>query len=248
VGFRLDGRVAVVTGAAGGIGSACCRLFAELGASVVAADVDRAGLDRLATELGPPHAGVPTDLASEADCTRLIEASEARHGRLDILVNAGAVMIRKDIPDFTADDWRLTFDVNARSVFLLTRAATAIMRRAGWGRVVIVSSSSAHTGGLFQSSVYAMSKGALLTMTRSFARRLAADGVLVNAVAPGPCDTAMFRLGLSDEDVESYRQSLPIKRVAAPIEMARAIAFLCSDWSSYLTGQVINVDGGQIMR
>jgi 3-oxoacyl-[acyl-carrier protein] reductase len=108
--------------------------------------------------------------------------------------------------------------------------------------------SNVYNGGLYQSSLYAIAKGGTLTLTRSFASRLAAFGICVNTVAPGPVNTPMFSYRLTEAEIADFHRRLPMKRIAEPIELARVIAFLCSDWASYITGQVIDANGGQIMR
>ena len=245
--LRLDGRVAVVTGAGGGIGSAIVDLFDTLGAKVVASDVSAEALARLpqSSAGGMP---VQADVGTRAGCDSLIAEVIRRHGRIDILVNNAALLIRKEIDEYEDEDWDRTFDVNLRSQFLLCRAASRSMKENRWGRIVNLAASNVYNGGLYQSAVYAIAKGGTLTLTRSFASRLAPFGICVNTVAPGPVDTPMFRYKLTEADITEFLGRMPVRRIAHPIELARAVAFLCSDWASYITGQVIDVNGGQIMR
>ena len=242
----LGGRVALVTGAAGGIGAAIVGLLGELGASVVATDVGAEALGRLPA--GPGGAPIVADLGDHGAPERIVAEVVARHGRIDILVNNAALLIRKEIDEYEDGDWDRTFDVNLRSQFLLCRAAARHMKKAGWGRIVNMAASNVYNGGLYQSSLYAIAKGGTLTLTRSFASRLATFGVCVNTIAPGPVNTPMFSYKLTEKDIAEFHARLPMKRVAEPIELARAVAFLCSEWASYITGQVIDVNGGQIMR
>jgi 3-oxoacyl-[acyl-carrier protein] reductase len=245
--LRLDGRVALVTGAGGGIGRAIVNLFTDLGAKVVATDLHAESVKALPQE-GPGGPPIQTDVGSPGACDALVAEAVKRHGGIDILVNNAAVLIRKEIDEYEDSDWDRTFDVNLRSQFLLCRAASRSMKERRWGRIVNMAASNVYNGGLYQSSVYAIAKGGTLTLTRSFASRLAPFGICVNTVAPGPVDTPMFRYKLTDADVDEFLGRMPGRRIAQPVEIARAIAFLSSDWASYITGQVIDVNGGQIMR
>ena len=242
----VAGRVALVTGAAGGIGSAIVALLSSLGAVVVPTDVSAEALQKLPD--GPGGVPIVADLGRKGVCDEIVAEVVARHHRLDILVNNAALLIRKEIDEYDEEDWDRTFDVNLRSQFLLCRAASRHMKAAGWGRIVNMAASNVYNGGLYQSSMYAIAKGGTLTLTRSFASRLAPFGVCVNTVAPGPVNTPMFSYKLTEQNITDFHARMPMRRIAEPQELARAVAFLCSEWSSYITGQVIDVNGGQIMR
>ena len=243
----LDGRVALVTGAGGGIGRAVVSLFTELGATCVATDASAESLASLPqTDAGGPP--ILADIGKRGACDDLVAEVLRRHGKIDILVNNAALLIRKEIDEYEDEDWDRTFDVNLRSQFLLCRAASRSMKAGGWGRIVNMAASNVYNGGLYQSSMYAIAKGGTLTLTRSFASRLAPFGICVNTVAPGPVDTPMFRYKLTEENIAEFLGRMPMRRIAQPIEIARCIAFLSSEWASYITGQVIDANGGQIMR
>lgn len=243
----LKDRVALVTGAGGGIGVVAATLLAELGAVVVATDASAEALARL-PQSGPGGGAILADIGAKGACDKLVAEVIGRHGHIDILVNNAAVLIRKEIDEYEDADWDRTFDVNLRSQFLLCRAASRSMKERNWGRIVNMAASNVYNGGLYQSSLYAIAKGGTLTLTRSFASRLAAFGICVNTIAPGPVNTPMFSYRLTEADITDFHKRLPMKRIAEPIEIARVIAFLCSDWASYITGQVIDANGGQIMR
>ena len=245
--LRLDGRVALVTGAGGGIGTAIVTLLGDLGATVVATDISADALKALSHD---GRGGMPilADIGQRGVCDALVDQVVTRHGKIDILVNNAALLIRKEIDEYEDADWDRTFDVNLRSQFLLCRAASRSMKAGKWGRIVNMAASNVYNGGLYQSSVYAIAKGGTLTLTRSFASRLAPFGICVNTVAPGPVDTPMFRYKLTEADIAEFLGRMPMRRIAQPIELARAVAFLSSEWTSYITGQVIDVNGGQIMR
>ncbi|HBY92340.1 MAG TPA: short-chain dehydrogenase, partial [Chloroflexi bacterium] len=191
----LEGRIAIVTGAAGGIGSACLRAFAGAGTHVVACDVDRARLQTAFASMSrePGHLSVVADLTRPEDVEQLIEQTMSAFGRLDILVHTAAIHLRLPFERVDEPAWQRYMDANLKSAFLVSRAVSAPMRAARWGRIVHFTSLAAFTGG-FQpqtSVVYSTTKGAILTMTRSLAHVLAPDNVLVNAVAPGGVLTPM---------------------------------------------------------
>jgi 3-oxoacyl-[acyl-carrier protein] reductase len=254
--MRVDGRVAIVTGAARGIGAAIAETLAGAGATVMVSDIEgelaeaqaarirdaghstdsnRADSDSIAADVGKP-----------ADCDRLAEETERRHGAVHILVNCAAICPRIDIPDMTEPDYDRIMDTNLKSVYFLSRAAGRAMRRAGWGRIVNMASVGARTGGMHRVTVYAASKAAIISMTKGFARHHAPDGILVNAVAPGAVDTRLIRM-LPPEDQQATVDVIPLKRLAAPQEIARAVLFLASDANTYITGATTDINGGSFM-
>lgn len=245
--LKLDGKVALVTGAAGGIGAAIADLLTDMGAICVSTDASVEGITKLAQE-GPGGAPILADLGARGACDGLVAEVLARHGSLDILVNNAALLIRKEIDEYEDEDWDRTFDVNLRAQFLLCRAAARSMKPRGWGRIVNMAASNVYNGGLYQSSLYAIAKGGTLTLTRSFASRLAAFGICVNTVAPGPVNTPMFSYRLTQANIAEFKGKMPMGRIAEPIEIARCVAFLSSPWASYITGQVMDANGGQLYR
>ncbi|MBI1777965.1 MAG: SDR family oxidoreductase [Proteobacteria bacterium] len=248
--FGLVGRVALVTGAASGIGRATAELLAACGAMVVAVDIDAAGLGAIAGKAGasPRIAGRACDISSAAACADLIAETAARYGRLDVLANVAAVIRRLGIEDVDEAEWRRLMNTNLKSQFFLGRAAGEIMRRSGWGRIINVSSGAGLVGGFVGATVYAATKSGIITVTRSLARELAPHGICVNTISPGAIDTPMQRTGMTEENLAKARASIPLARMGEPIEVARAIAFLASDLASYITGHILAVDGGFLMR
>jgi 3-oxoacyl-[acyl-carrier protein] reductase len=245
--FRLDGKVALVTGAAGGIGAAIAGLLDEMGATVVSTDASAQGLAALPQD-GRGGAPIIADLSKRSVGDDLIAEVTRRHGGIDILVNNAALLIRKEVDEYEDSDWDLTFDVNLRSQFLLCRSAARSMKTRGWGRIVNMAASNVYNGGLYQSSLYAIAKGGTLTLTRSFASRLASHNICVNTVAPGPVNTPMFSYRLTEANIAEFKGKMPMGRIGEPIEIARVVAFLSSPWASYITGQVIDANGGQLFR
>ena len=239
-------RVVLITGAAGGIGSATAKVFASAGWHVVG--VDKRETDDLQKVAYFIHADI-----SETDApARILTQVSERHGRLDALVNNAAIQICKPLVETTSEEWDLTMSSNVRSVFLLVRAAYALLKKSG-GAIVNVGSvhAIATSAGL---SAYAASKGALLALTRAMAIELGKDSIRVNAVLPGAVHTEMLRAGIERDHVqgdtgEDLIRTLGARhvmgRVGRPQEIGNAVLFLAdNDQSSFMTGQALIVDGG----
>lgn len=244
----LSGRTALVTGAAGGIGRAVAARFAKAGVRVALADVDVAGAREAAAAIGPDALALDLDLADEGSCADCVARAVAAFGRLDVLVNAGAAILRRNLDAVVPQDFERLAMVNMAGPLFIARAAARAMRENRFGRIVLFSSQGAHTGGYVGSTVYAMSKAGVLALTKSLAREFARDGITVNAVAPGLVDTPMIRDGVSEEALARFMEMIPMGRVARPEEIADCCLFLASDWSSYVTGHTLDVNGGQLMR
>ncbi|MBI1777964.1 MAG: SDR family oxidoreductase [Proteobacteria bacterium] len=250
-GLGLRDRVAIVTGAASGIGRAVAVLLARRGAKVLAADLDADGLATLPASLDPGAscATLAVDVSDRGSCEGLVQGVLERHQRLDILVNAAAVLRRVPMAEVDEALWDELVDVNLKSQFLLSRAAARPMKERRWGRIVNFTSTAAFNGGAKDSSVYAASKGASLGLTKSLARELAPFGICVNAVCPGGIDTPMGWQGFSEGEMRRHlRDRVPLGRQGRPEEVATAVAFLVSDWASYVTGHTLDVEGGLMMR
>jgi len=246
----LENRVVLVTGAAGGVGRALCVAFAEVGSRVAAADVRAPELENVVASLPDDarHVGLVTDLRSPAAAATLVEDVVASLGALDVLVHTAAVIVRRnDVMDVTIDDWSLQEEVNLRATFLLDRAAGARMKaQGGGGRIVNFTSQAWWTGGLSGSLVYAATKGGVVSLTRGFARTFARDGITVNAIALGFVDTPMLRTGVSEETLASFRDQVPLGRIAEPDDVVGSVLFLASKHAAYVTGTTLNATGGQL--
>ncbi|HTK45406.1 MAG TPA: SDR family NAD(P)-dependent oxidoreductase [Patescibacteria group bacterium] len=249
LGEGLEGRTAVITGAAGGIGRAVVTAFADAGARVAAVDRDRSTLEALVARLpGGPHRAIAADLADIGGHDALLEAA-ATLGDIYAFVALAAVLRRRPSLDAISEaDWDEQLDVNLKATFFLCRAAGRAMAAAGHGgRIVTISSQGWWTGGFGGSVVYATSKGGIVTMTRGLARALGPDGITVNCVAPGNVRTPMLMDGLDPAIYERMREQTPLGEVAEPEDIAGPILFLASDHARHVTGATINVSGGFLM-
>jgi NAD(P)-dependent dehydrogenase (short-subunit alcohol dehydrogenase family) len=251
---RLEGKSAVVTGAANGIGRATAFVFADEGARVVATDVDQAGLERLRGEMEAKDADCATvvgDVSQDADARAMIDACVERYGRIDVLVaNAGVIPLGA-ITESTADDWDRVMSIDGRGMFLTCKYAIEAMLKTGGGSIVCLSSISGMAGQARQST-YGPAKFAASGLTKHLAVEWADRGIRVNAVAPGTIRTeAVRRLPEQPggaEYIEEIRRNHPMGRLGEPEEVAKAIAFLASDDASFITGAILAVDGGYLAR
>jgi NAD(P)-dependent dehydrogenase (short-subunit alcohol dehydrogenase family) len=244
--FRLDNKVALVTGAARGLGLATTRILAGQGARVAAADVLMDEMQEIATAIGPEVKAYDADVGKVAELRALVNAVIRDFGRIDILVNNAAICPRLSFMDSTEADWERLMDINARSQFFLTQAVCPIMKKQGGGRIINVLSTSARIGAVADASIYSGTKGAMAMITKSVAREVAADGILVNCVAPGTMETDLMR-NLPPKRVQAICEQIPLNRMGKPEEVAMCIVFLASDECSYCTGATFDINGGWAM-
>lgn len=247
--MSLQERVALVTGAGRGVGAATAQALGRLGACVAACDIDLPQAEAVAQQIraaGGKAEAFGQDIAQPGQCADLVAAVIAAFHRLDILVNNAAICPRIPLDAMTEADFDRIIATNLKSVFFLSRAAAQAMQANHWGRIVNVSSTGARTGGLFNATVYSASKAGVVSMTKSFARLFAAEGIAVNCVAPGSVDTRLMA-NLTHEALETTLAGVPLGRLADPAEIAAVITFLASDEASYMTGATVDVNGGAVM-
>lgn len=245
------GHVAIITGAGSGIGEGIALRFAEAGASVVIAEVNRAQGERVAAAcraLGASAVFIPTDVARADACRELMEKTVAEFGRIDTLVNNAGVNFVKPTLEMDEADWDRVVDVDLKGTFLCARYALEVMVKQGQGNIINIA--SVHTvATLPQAAPYAAAKGGVEMLTKALAIEFAPHGIRVNAVSPGLTDTQIWQdLQAAAEDVEAARQhwydNIPLGRVQSAREVANVVLFLASDASSYVTGSNIFTDGG----
>jgi 3-oxoacyl-[acyl-carrier protein] reductase len=240
----LTGRVAVVTGSTRGIGRAIAGTLASCGARVAVVGRDKAKADAVAKDV-PDARGFACEAAVPADTLKLFDDVERELGSCDILVNNAGITKDNLMLRVKDEDWDAVIDANLRSAFLAIRAASRGMMKRRWGRIVNISSVVGLTGNKGQAS-YSASKAGLIGLTKSVAKELAARNILCNAIAPGFIETDMTG-AMPVEARTTLMAQIPLARLGAPADVAWATAFLCSEYASYITGQVLVVDGGLVM-
>ncbi len=246
----LQGKGVVVTGAAGGIGRAIVEGFAASGARVCAVDLRKDAVEEVVAALGEGHLALSADLSDLESHEPLLRQALDTFRTFGVLVHTAAVLRRRyDIDEVTEEDWDLQLDTNLKATFFLNRAAAKLFREQGnGGRIINFTSQSWWTGGFGGAVAYAASKGGIVSMSRGLARTLAPYDITVNTIAPGFVDTPMLVRGVPEDQLEQWRQTVPLgHRFTAPEEVAAPVLFLASDMASHITSTTINVTGGQLV-
>jgi len=238
----LTGRNAIVTGSTRGIGRAIAATLADCGARVAIVGRDLERSSAVAAEVGHGAQGFAADVSDTASVVKLVSDVESAFGGVDILVNNAGLTRDNLVMRIKDDDWNAVIDTNLRGAFAATRAATRGMMKRRWGRVINITSIVGIIGNKGQAN-YAASKAGLIGLTKSVAKELASRNILVNAIAPGYIETDMTDAMTADAKAAMTGQ-IPLERLGTPLDVAGTVAFLASDLASYITGQVLVVDGG----
>jgi 3-oxoacyl-[acyl-carrier protein] reductase len=240
----IEGKTALVTGAAGVMGLAVARALLAEGAAVILVDLNEGRLRDLARELGPRAAPAAFDVTEPAAIQRELSRLEAAGSAVDILVNNAGILSNNKSQSTTPEEWRRVVEINLGGMFYLSRAVIPGMKARRWGRIVNVSSLAAQTGGLTAGTAYAASKGGVISLTRSLAAETAAFGVTVNAIAPAYVKTPMITEQLTEEQRQGILGKIPVGRFCEPEEFAHVVLFLASPLAGFITGDLINLNGG----
>lgn len=239
---KLDGKVAIITGAAQGMGAAHAKLFVSEGAQVVITDIKQAEGEQLAAELGADKAlFIKHDVASATDWEHVVEATKAKFGQIDILVNNAGITFAKPLQDISEADYIKIFQINQLGTFLGLKTVAKEMVAQHSGSIVNISSLNGLVGGAVG---YTDTKFAVRGMTKAAALELAPSGVRVNSIHPGVIETPMISQAGTAEAVKQFAKAIPLRRIAKPEEVSQMVLFLASDDSSYSTGSEFVVDGG----
>ena len=242
----FEGRTAIVTGGASGIGREVARQLAAAGAAVVIADANADGAAAVVGEIQDADGqamAITADVTNPDDAARMVDATVAAHGGLDILVHSAGMGVERPFLETTPAEWRRVIDVDLTGTFLCGQAAARAMVKAGYGRIVNLASTAGLRGSGLRAA-YGAAKGGVITLTKVMAVELAAHGITVNAQAPGATETEMVRRMHSAATRRIYTDAIPLQRYGETGEIAAAALFLASEAASYVTGLVVAVDGG----
>ena len=245
----LKEKIAFITGGARGIGFEIAKTFAKAGADIILGDIDQKNLDTAVNELkslGVKVEGYVHDVSSLKSCEEVIKKAADQFGRIDILVNNAGITRDTLLMRMSEDDFDRVITINLKGTFNCTKVVSRIMMRQRYGRIINIASVIGLIGNVGQAN-YAASKAGIIGLTKSAARELAARNVTVNAIAPGYIETEMTRV-LPEEVTSQMLQNIPLARPGTPLDVANAAVFLASDYASYMTGQVLVVDGGMVMQ
>ncbi|HCN09346.1 MAG TPA: hypothetical protein DIT01_15575 [Lentisphaeria bacterium] len=245
--MSMEGRVAIVTGAAKGIGRGVARTLAREGADIVIVDINVQGAQQVADEIqasGRKTLAMKVDISCKQDVLDAVEATIQTFARIDILVNNAGIAEPETVEGLSEADWDRTININLKGPFLFSQAVISQMKKQGGGRIVNISSIAGKIGGICAGPAYAASKAGVMCLTKSFSKALAKFNILVNSVSPGQIDTDLNKLFPEDMN-KIFMEAIPLGHYGQPEDIAEAVAFLCSDKARWITGEIFNVDGGE---
>jgi NAD(P)-dependent dehydrogenase (short-subunit alcohol dehydrogenase family) len=249
--LSLDGKVAVITGAASGIGLTTAKLLAEMGATIALIDINESDGEEVADQIRKSEGQAKffrCNVTSDSDCKKTTDAIYKEFERIDILFNNAGVIQRKNVLDLTEEEWDLVVDVSLKAIYLLSRYVIPIMIEGGGGNIINTGSGWGLKGGP-NAVAYCAAKGGVVNMTRAMAIDHGSEGIRVNCVCPGDIDTPLLRreahqLGVNEDDFMKEAAARPLNRIGAPQDIAYTVLYLVSDLASWVTGTTIVVDGG----
>ncbi|MFQ6065777.1 MAG: SDR family NAD(P)-dependent oxidoreductase [bacterium] len=247
--MRLKNKVAIITGSARGIGKAIAQRFLREGVAVAINDVDLERAEEIVREAESKRQkvlSVRADVSNEKEVEEMVDKVYSKFGRIDILVNNAGIIKRGSTEDHSYEDWDRVIAVNLRGTYNCSKAVIPIMKRQGCGKIVNISSVAGKVGDIASAPSYGPSKGGINALTKSLARELAGYGICVNAVAPHAIETEMSG-EWSDEKRRKLIAQIPLGRLGRPEEVAAAVLFLASDEASFITGEILDVNGGYLM-
>ncbi len=240
----MNGKTALVTGVAGAIGGAVCRFLAEDGLRLILVDVDEVGIRRLADELETESYVLPLDVSEYEAVVSGCEKAFAEFGHADVLVNVAGVLSNNKLLETDAAEWKRIHEVNLDGPFYLSQLTVPHMKREGWGRIVNISSYAWKSGGVTSGTAYSSSKAGMVGLTFTVAKEVAEFGVTVNGIAPAYVMSPMVMEQLTEEQRQELLEMIPVRRFSEPDEVAHAVRFLVSPLAAFITGEIIDMNGG----
>ncbi|MFA6506337.1 MAG: SDR family NAD(P)-dependent oxidoreductase [Treponemataceae bacterium] len=245
----MGARIAIITGAGRGIGKSIAVTFARKGVFPVIVDLDKAAADATVEELkaeGFKSAAFKVDVSNVAQVQALVDDVYKQYGSVDILVNNAGILSKTPLDELEEAEWDRVMNINLKSAVFLMKYVTKYMKEKKWGRIVSISSLAGRMGGISTGCAYSTSKAALIGLTMNIARKVASFGITVNAVAPGTAETEMAK-GFTPDELANLTKSIPVGKLIKPEGIAEAVCFLASDSAEFITGAVLDVNGGMFM-
>jgi len=247
--MKLSDKISIVTGGAQGLGRAITIGLAQRGSDVAICDLKFELAQQVETEIrsfGRKAISLKVDVSKSVEVNQMVEDVLREFGKIDILVNNAGICQVVSIENMTEEDWDRVMNVNLKSVFLCSKAVMGIMKKQRSGRIINLGSIAGKIGGILTGANYSVSKAGVMCFTKALARELAPFGITVNAVAPGVIDTEMIQ-SITGGDSSGYAKTIPLGYIGAPEDVANAVAFLASDEARYITGEILDVNGGMLM-